>query len=77
MFQQHNLFEMPPAEKPKPAKGMRCKNCMHCYRHQYNDTRYCRKQSQRGTSYGHKKIKANDSAMQCPFFEKRLGIITL
>jgi len=30
---------------------------------------YCRKQRQKNTAYGNKKIKANDAA--CPMFEKK------
>jgi hypothetical protein len=60
------LFDIPPTPPPKPEN--RCKNCVHMYKHEYNDTKYCRKQKGRNTSYGHKKIKANDPA--CPLFEK-------
>lgn len=66
---QQNLFEVPEMPKAKPAPGKRCKNCIHCYEHQYNSTKYCELQRQKGTSYGDKKIKANDAA--CPMFEKK------
>ena len=60
------LFNIPPTEPVKPTN--RCKNCVHMYKHEYNDTKYGRKQKGRNTSYGNKKIKANDPA--CPLFEK-------
>lgn len=65
---QANLFEVP-IQLPPPPKD-RCKNCIHIYKHYYNDTKYCKKQkSNRRTSYGHKKIKANDAA--CALFEQK------
>lgn len=60
------LFDIPPEQTPRPAN--RCKNCVHVYKHEYNATKYCSKQKGKNTSYGHKKIKANDAA--CPLFEK-------
>jgi hypothetical protein len=60
------LFDIPPTEPVKPVN--RCNHCIHLYKHEYNDTKYCRKQKGKNTSYGHKKIKANDAA--CPLFEK-------
>lgn len=68
-MQQLNFFEIPAEVKPAPPANMRCRNCIHCYEHQYNDTKYCSKQRQKRTSYGHKKIKALDPA--CPMFEKK------
>jgi hypothetical protein len=53
----------------EPEKKERCKNCIHIYEHQYNQTKYCSQQKQKRTSYGHKKIKANDAA--CPLFTKK------
>jgi hypothetical protein len=65
---QTNLFEVP--IQPSPPPKDRCKNCIHIYKHYYNDTKYCKKQtSNRRTSYGHKKIKANDAA--CALFEQK------
>jgi len=60
MTDQLKIFEVPEVEKVKPLPGMRCRNCIHCYEHQYN--------KQKGTSYGDKKIKALDPA--CPMFKK-------
>ncbi len=68
MTDQLKIFEVPEVEKVKPLPGMRCRNCIHCYEHQYNSTKYCSVQKQKGTSYGDKKIKALDPA--CPMFEK-------
>jgi hypothetical protein len=59
------LFNIPPTEPAKPTS--RCKHCIHMYKQEYNDTKYCGKQKGRYTAYGHKKIKANDAA--CPLFE--------
>ncbi len=64
---QKNLFELPIQLPPPPND--RCKNCKHIYKHYYNDTKYCKKQRQKGTSYGDKKIKANDAA--CALFEQK------
>ncbi len=61
MLTQLNLFEPPPIVKPQ-TKRQRCKNCVHFYKHQYSNTFYCHAQKQKGTAYGHKKIKANDFA---------------
>jgi hypothetical protein len=60
-MQQLNLFEPPPVVKPNKQR-QRCKNCTHCYRHQYNNSFYCKAKKQKGTAYGHQKIKANDFA---------------
>lgn len=62
---QQSLFDLQKVSKPNPKE--RCKNCVHIYQHEYNKTKYCKAKKQKGTSYGHKKIKANDSA--CPLFE--------
>jgi hypothetical protein len=63
----NTLFSIDPVSKDKPAN--RCKHCVHMYEHQYNSSmKYCGKQKGRNTSYGLKKIKANDPA--CPMFEK-------
>lgn len=62
----NTLFDIPHNQPPKPTN--RCKNCVHMYEHEYNATKYCRRQKGRNTSYGHKKIKSNDAA--CPLFEK-------
>jgi hypothetical protein len=65
---QTNLFEVP-IQLPTPPKDM-CKNCIHIYKHYYNDTKYCKKKkSKHRTSYGDKKIKANDAA--CELFEQK------
>lgn len=64
---QPSLFETPETKLVKPEPGKRCKNCIHIYEHEYNSTKYCSMQKQKGTSYGNKKIKANDAA--CPLFE--------
>jgi hypothetical protein len=64
-----NLFD-PGPEQAKEKPKDRCRNCIHIYQHQYNDTKYCRKQPGKRTSYGNKKIKANDPA--CPMFEKKV-----
>ena len=61
------LFNVEEVKKEKPPPNMRCRNCIHCYEHQYNTTKYCNKQKGKGTAYGHKKIKANDYA--CLMFE--------
>lgn len=66
---QTNLFK--PEELPKALQvppGLRCKNCLHLYNHQYGKMKYCDKQRDPRTSYGNKKIKANDPA--CPQFEE-------
>lgn len=51
-----------------PAPSDRCKNCIHIYNHQYNNTKYCELQKGKG-AYGNKVIKAMDRA--CPLFEKK------
>lgn len=62
------LFDLGLTGRPALPKGETCRNCVHKYKHQYNNTLYCEKQLQRGTSYGNKKIKAGDEA--CWMFEK-------
>ncbi len=52
---------------PKPDHNQRCRDCMHGYEHAYGNMFYCSKQFQRGTAYGHKKIKKLQPA--CSMFE--------
>lgn len=61
-----NIVLFPPPDKPPP--NMRCKNCIHMTRHQYNfKIKYCRLQTSNKTDNGLKKIGANDYA--CGRFE--------
>lgn len=60
-----NELEQSAARPP----GETCRNCIHKYKHYYNNTLYCGKQKQRGTSYGNRKIKASNPA--CYMFEKK------
>lgn len=62
------LFELPNPVKKVKSKD-RCRHCKHIYSHYYNSgMKYCRKQPGYRTSYGHRKIKANNNA--CLMFEK-------
>lgn len=64
----YTLFE--PSDPQKPVQpGKRCRNCIHGYEHQYGNMFYCSKQRQRGTAYGHKKIKK--LAPACSMFEAK------
>lgn len=60
MIEQKKLFDIP--EKKAPKGGLTCRTCIYRYKHQYGKMFYCRKQRQKGTAYGDKKIKAGDSA---------------
>lgn len=65
---QIDLFNPDEAKRPPPEPGKRCRNCIHMYHHQYNSSmKYCKKQFDKKTTYGNKKIKANDPA--CHMFE--------
>jgi len=53
----------------KPDKIInRCRKCKYIYNHFYGQMKYCYKQKDSRTAYGHKKIKANSKA--CRLFEK-------
>ena len=60
------LFNVPEFKKTKSTKT--CRTCEYRYKHEYGKMFYCSKQKQKGTSYGHKKIKARDNA--CSMYEQ-------
>jgi hypothetical protein len=68
---QGTLFDLPTepaiAVEPVLATGLRCRKCKFVYKHQYGKMKYCSKQSDKKTAYGHKKIKTNSHA--CEMFE--------
>jgi len=66
MSTQGKLFECP--VETKKETGKTCRSCQFRYKHQYGKMFYCRKQKQKGTAYGDKKIKAGDIA--CSMYNK-------
>jgi len=57
-------------KRPKGVKGEMCRDCTHCFAHQYrNDWVYCAKRPDPRTAYGRKKIKKTDA--KCHMFEAR------
>lgn len=61
------LFNVPEKKKEKPFPGKTCRTCINRYKHEYGKMFYCSQQKQKGTSYGHKKIKAGNPA--CYMYE--------
>lgn len=61
LFDLHEEQNIIPSEQRKITKE-RCKNCDFIYNHTYGKMKYCSKQKDTRTAYGHKKIKANDPA---------------
>lgn len=61
------LFDIPEIKNEVPLN--KCKNCIHIYQHEYNQTKYCEMKKSARTSYGHKKIKSNDPA--CSHFKQK------
>lgn len=61
------LFDIPVIDKASQLH--RCKECKYIYKHYYGQMKYCKKQYDVRTSYGHKKIKSNDAV--CVKFEHK------
>lgn len=61
------FFEIPETKPDKPK--VTCQTCAFIYKHEYGKMKYCIQYKQRGTSYGHRKIKSRDAA--CPKYEKK------
>jgi len=70
------LFDIDPIPPTKPPSGSRCKNCVHLFRHHYNNNMmYCGQRPGPSTTYKKARIKANDPA--CPMFKAIIYIQSL
>lgn len=68
-MEQAKLFEIEEVKILDSPITARCKNCNYIYQHRYGKMFYCEKFFDKKTSYGNKKIKANNKA--CHYFELR------